>query len=886
MDKHLSVKNVAKHIMAFLLVFTILFSNVLPTLVHAENYIFSGTDDIEVEENSLFDLLEGVSALNADGKELWVTIKDISCNTDFTYEDQTEITIGPAGTVYKVEYIASSDGNDSEVYSVIRTITSIPASNSTAGETPEPVTPEIGEPSTGDGSEQNIPDGGGSSTDGTTDGGGSSADGSQEKPTDPEATPPTEAPEAPALPEDEIDEESTPDEEIDESSQEEKADEEGLPIIFEGGLHYIEDPQYPGERLILYCMNNKLAWPHSTGEHPHVPNYSEGYLTPDLFESEAQYNECIQKLRKLLFAGYPYNGERLYQIVESAELHVPTEHEFNDMLIVPPQLENDFPYLGHHEFTLSDVSNEKHFNELLDFMNSVFRLYPNGTTPSGISYLDIISMPFYKAANSLTFSGFNASKDDVLSIFAQLYSSSYFVTEVQAYDATQFAVWRLLNEYNIENNDIHSLENNELSKVLWQYCQHGALLDRLPSYRDIWIEGKLSFSFNPKDGMWHSGKLKIHEPVEYNGLYHLVLPEGVTAICDGLTYVYGNEEYELVSIKRPQPNDKFLIYAEIDWLENMKQYSPIGATEFQHMVGAVIRSTPISQVIPYDSDKYGSLEISKNVVGEQEDLSKEFAFTLELSGLSEPLNGLYGDFDFHDNVAEFTLKHGETLYAPHLPHNAHYKITELDHDSYLVSANGLVSDVIEGEICQDGPVEVKFTNVKLKDLLVSKTVQGEMGNHAKPFTFIVEIKNEDGTPLQGTYNYVGSVKEGFENESQAPSDGTLTFMDGKTEFTLSHGQQIRIKGIPITCAYTVTEKEANQDGYTTTYNQGSQPVSGSFSGDCVVHVVNRLEYVPPTGIDDMNATGFGIGVCLALVGLVLPAFYSLLRRKKGHSNDR
>ena len=36
----------------------------------------------------------------------------------------------------------------------------------------------------------------------------------------------------------------------------------GYPIIYEDGIHYIEDPEYPDRYLVLYCMNNKLHWPH------------------------------------------------------------------------------------------------------------------------------------------------------------------------------------------------------------------------------------------------------------------------------------------------------------------------------------------------------------------------------------------------------------------------------------------------------------------------------------------------------------------------------------------------------------------------------------------------------------------------------------------------
>ena len=91
--------------------------------------------------------------------------------------------------------------------------------------------------------------------------------------------------------------------------------EKGLPIIFEGGIHYIEDPAYPGEKITLFCMNNERHWPHHTEDmgDVQVPEYTEGYLTPGKFDSEADYKECMRRLSKLLYAGYPYNGERLYK---------------------------------------------------------------------------------------------------------------------------------------------------------------------------------------------------------------------------------------------------------------------------------------------------------------------------------------------------------------------------------------------------------------------------------------------------------------------------------------------------------------------------------------------------------------------------------------------
>lgn len=125
-----------------------------------------------------------------------------------------------------------------------------------------------------------------------------------------------------------------------------EADMERLKIQFENGIHYIEDPDYPGKKITLFCMNNLSHWPHHTQDMGdlQVPDYVEGYLTPEDFKTEEDYNECMRRLSKLLYAGYPYNGEDLYKIVPDSSEYAPTEDEFNKMLITPPCCRRRFPF--------------------------------------------------------------------------------------------------------------------------------------------------------------------------------------------------------------------------------------------------------------------------------------------------------------------------------------------------------------------------------------------------------------------------------------------------------------------------------------------------------------------------------------------------------------
>lgn len=79
----------------------------------------------------------------------------------------------------------------------------------------------------------------------------------------------------------------------------------------------MDDPESANGRIILYCMNNASHWPHTTPSISNVPSYIEGYLTPEKFKSQADYDACMNKLLAILYAGYPYNGLNMYTIVDS-----------------------------------------------------------------------------------------------------------------------------------------------------------------------------------------------------------------------------------------------------------------------------------------------------------------------------------------------------------------------------------------------------------------------------------------------------------------------------------------------------------------------------------------------------------------------------------------
>lgn len=91
-----------------------------------------------------------------------------------------------------------------------------------------------------------------------------------------------------------------------------------------------------------------------------------------------------------------------------------------------------------------------------------------------------------------------------------------------------------------------------------------------------------------------------------------------------------------------------------------------------------------------------------------------------------------------------------------------------------------------------------FTNTaKTGSLTVKKTVVG--GDSQREFGFTVALADGDGEPVSGTFG---------------KGEDAVTFTDGKAAFTLKHGGEKTIAGLPVGARYTVTEDAA--EGYATT----------------------------------------------------------------------
>lgn len=459
-------------------------------------------------------------------------------------------------------------------------------------------------------------------------------------------------------------------------------------------IHSVTDSD--GTKIILYCMNNQLHWPHVTPSIPSVPDYSNAmdYLTPGMF----QYEECMEKLLAILYAGYPYNGLHLYEVTDQGNQI--TEAEFNQMLDAPEVLRQDFPdSLGSATFTYADFTNgnKDNIDKLYQFTMEVGALYPNGTSASGLTYQEIIATNFYNAASAMVY----GTKDTTpLQYWNEQYADDTLVTESQAYKATRDAIWVLLQEYGVPSNNLtrKSLDvvQNPLALRLLDGANANEVLRTEPQASALGFSGDTKFAYDPATKTWRTGLLTITEGEKYNGLYKLTLPEGMTAVDEegndisGTTIRAGRGFY-LVSSTKPTQTATVSASSTLTWLKETRQYSPVNSTEFQHMIGALIYTKDVSTSVTTQPATEGSLSVTKNVAGE-ENSTTAFKFTVKLSNTS--INGSYGAMDFTNGVATFELHNGEGAVAEHLPAGVTYMVAEEANDAFTTTWDGQTGGIV------------------------------------------------------------------------------------------------------------------------------------------------------------------------------------------------
>ena len=263
---------------------------------------------------------------------------------------------------------------------------------------------------------------------------------------------------------------------------------------------------------------------------------------------------------------------------------------------------------------------------------------------------------------------------------------------------------------------------------------------------------------------------------------------------------------------------------------------------------------PVIQLEP----KVNDLTITKVVTDDNQEGNPDVAnisynFTITPGSSVTVDDGTYGAATFSNNEGTVTINGTGTANVTGLPLGT-YTVTETtpttDPTGYEFNANG---STLTGSatLTKDAAGRVTITNnYKLKQLKVTilKDVTGNMGDTNREFSFTA-----------GSENF--TLKDKDKNTSS------------KKEITVPYGSDL-----------SITEDDYSGDGYTTTYQVGSENAqSGStcrltnITEDTTVTFINEKNVNPPTGVTT-NVTPY---IIMAVLAAGAAVFFVMNRRPQG-----
>ncbi|MBR3240348.1 MAG: Cna B-type domain-containing protein [Oscillospiraceae bacterium] len=242
------------------------------------------------------------------------------------------------------------------------------------------------------------------------------------------------------------------------------------------------------------------------------------------------------------------------------------------------------------------------------------------------------------------------------------------------------------------------------------------------------------------------------------------------------------------------------------------------------------------------------------------DKDVEFDFTVTLVG-QETFSGTYGDMTFVNGTATFKLKAGQAKTASELPfdfiHNGvNYTVTEnlaVGQTAYTTQYKHNDGDAVEGtsvtghfgENMSDDSTKsssvsrVEFTNTRTTDdLTVSKTVTERItGDDVTPYKFTVTLADTTITKNYGAKHYQDQT-------DTSGKDETVSFTNGVATFQLTHGQSMKILGLPTDLGFKVEEKltQDQYDNFRTYVTKDSGEEILTYSAEGVVGVLKRVAF--------------------------------------------
>ena len=295
---------------------------------------------------------------------------------------------------------------------------------------------------------------------------------------------------------------------------------------------------------------------------------------------------------------------------------------------------------------------------------------------------------------------------------------------------------------------------------------------------------------------------------------------GVDGTYDATLYTAGQETSTTVTVANGIANfnlthDQRLVIHEIPagatYAVSEESYALEGYQTSASSDTGTIPATGSMPVATFTNTRNGgSLRIVKNFAGNAAIPGDTFAFTIRLGrldgvnvdGTYDALrNGVAEPITFTGGVATVWLGSGDTFEILGILSGTDYAVSEdIPVDSGYIGRG----ENETGAIPIDTAAQVTFTNARYTgNLTVSKTVAGNAAETDRSFRFTIFLRNPDGSNANGTYPMTG--RSAF-----------ITFVNGYASIRLAAGETATIHGILSGSYYSVSEDDANTDGYVTT----------------------------------------------------------------------
>ena len=298
---------------------------------------------------------------------------------------------------------------------------------------------------------------------------------------------------------------------------------------------------------------------------------------------------------------------------------------------------------------------------------------------------------------------------------------------------------------------------------------------------------------------------------------------GVDGTYDATLYTAGQESTTTVTVASGKAtftltHDQRLVIHEIpataSYIVRETSYALEGYQTEQSGETGTIPATGSMPVATFTNTRNsGSLIVEKVLAGNASNEDDSFEFTITLSrtdgvDVNKTYQALRNGTEaetvtFTGGKATVTLTGGETLEILDILSETAYTVEEelpeySDYD--LIDASGDT-----GIIPIDESAQATFTNERdVGTLTLRKSVEGNAGETGRYFTFTVFMRDRYGRNVNGSFPMDGGA------------GANVTFTDGYATIRLADGDQVIISGILEGTYYTVTEEEADTEGYVTT----------------------------------------------------------------------